>query len=41
MTIRFEVIQGADAGLVFESDALSLSIGRSPDNELILADQHI
>jgi Nif-specific regulatory protein len=41
VTIRFEVIQGADAGLVFESDALSLSLGRSPDNELILADQHI
>ena len=41
MTIRFEVIKGADAGLVFQSDALSLSMGRSPGNEMILGDQHI
>ena len=39
--IRFEVIKGADQGLVFETDALSLSLGRAADNELVLGDQHI
>ncbi len=39
--IRFEVIKGADEGLIFESDLLSLGLGRAPDNELVLGDQHI
>lgn len=39
--IRLKVIKGSDEGLVFESDALSVGLGRSPDNELILNDQHI
>jgi len=39
--IRLKVIKGADEGLVFESDALTIGLGRSPDNELVLGDQHI
>jgi transcriptional regulator with GAF, ATPase, and Fis domain len=39
--IRLEVIKGSDEGLVFESDAFTLGLGRAADNELVLGDQHI
>ena len=39
--IRFEVIKGANRGLVFESDSLSVTLGRAAENQLSLSDQHI
>ncbi len=39
--IRLEVVRGADEGKVLETDALAIGLGRAPDNEIVLAGQHI
>ena len=39
--IRLTVLSGADQGRTLESGAESLSLGRSPSNQLILRDSHV